>query len=128
MESYRSGLKRLIPAYDLPHDLLLEVNSLKLSFYLNIAACQIKLGLPEHVVKNCSKALCIDNRNIKAFYRRSVAWTEINEFEKAREDIKAGLLIDENNKTFKVQLAKIDIKCKEENIKYNGMLKKCLSG
>ncbi|XP_065064553.1 uncharacterized protein LOC135690667 isoform X3 [Rhopilema esculentum] len=24
MESYRSGLKRLIPAYDLPHDLLSE--------------------------------------------------------------------------------------------------------
>ena len=126
--SYSSGLKRIIPLHDVAGDEQKEVESLKLLLYLNIAACQMKLKQFDYVIKNCTKALEIENKNIKAFYRRCVALTEINEFERAHQDAKDGLMLENNNQAFTKQLSTIERKWKEKKTEYQNMMKNCFNG
>ena len=104
-----------------------EVDSLKLPLYLNIAACQMKMRQYEYAIKNCTKALEIDGENIKALYRRCIALTEINEFERARKDAEEALSIDESNQALKKQLLIIDRDWKEMTSKYQKMMMNCFT-
>ena len=105
----------------------MTINSLKLPVYLNIAACQIKLKQYENAIKNCTKALEIEDKNVKALYRRCVALTEINEFERAWKDAEDGLSIEENNKAIKKQLLKIEKDWKGKTAEYQNMMKNCFT-
>ena len=108
---------------DVSNDELKEVNSLKLPLYLNIAACQIKLEQYENAIKNCTKVLEIDSKNVKALYRRSVALTKINDFRGARKDAEKGLSIEENNHAIKRQLLEIERNWKQKTAGYEKMIR-----
>lgn len=115
----------MIPLYDVSKEDIINLNSLKLPVYLNIAACQMKLKQYEHAIKNCTKALEIEDKNVKALYRRCVALTEINEFERAWKDAEEGLSIEENNKAIKKQLLKIEKDWRGKTAEYQKMIRNC---
>lgn len=71
---------------------------LKISCNLNNAACKLKLKNYEEAVKLCTKVLDIDDKNIKALYRRAHAYINLVELKLAKTDIKKALEIDPNNR------------------------------
>ncbi|KAG1712049.1 hypothetical protein DVH05_009290 [Phytophthora capsici] len=70
-----------------------EVNAIKLSLYLNLAQCYLKMENYSRAVANCNDALDLDAKSVKALYRRAVAYEKENKLEEAAEDVKAALAI-----------------------------------
>lgn len=62
---------------------------LKLSLYLNLAQCYIKLENWDNVIRNCNDALAIENGNAKALFRRASAFEAKKDWDKALVDLKA---------------------------------------
>ncbi|KAF3626656.1 hypothetical protein FXO37_30262 [Capsicum annuum] len=79
-----------------------RANALRLSCYLNNAACKLKVGEHQEASKMCSKVIEYDPCNVKALFRRAQAYLRINELEKAEIDIKKALQVDPNNRDVKV--------------------------
>lgn len=70
-----------------------ELRKLKLTMYLNIAACNIKTKDYEAAVASCNEALKLDPYNVKALYRRARAValpinSGVEEFRAAIADLK----------------------------------------
>lgn len=90
-----------------------QAKILKISCNLNNAACKLKLKDYEEAVKICTKVLDIDDKNIKALYRRANAYINLVELELAKTDIKKALEIDPNNRypslTSSLVFRKLDI-------------------
>ncbi|KAL7134272.1 hypothetical protein ABFS83_11G015500 [Erythranthe nasuta] len=80
-----------------------QANSLRLSCYLNEAACKLKIGEYKEVTKLCTKVLELDPYNVKALFRRSQAYMGTSDLEKAEEDINRALSIDPNNRDVKIK-------------------------
>ena len=66
--------------------------------YANRALCFLKLNQPESALSNCDKALSLDQGNIKALYRRAMAFKMHKDFPSAEKDLKKLLTIDQDNK------------------------------
>eukprot|EP00966_Prymnesium_polylepis_P145693 3365334-Prymnesium_polylepis.1 len=47
-----------------------QIRELKLAHHLNLAMCHMKLGNMQKAQINCTKALAIDPKNVKALFRR----------------------------------------------------------
>ena len=86
---YQKALTHTTKFVDLSPADVEEVKQLKISLYLNVAMCYLKMDKPDFVVNNCNFALELDARNAKALYRRSAAWEAKKDLEKALEDAKA---------------------------------------
>ena len=77
------------------------INNIQLPCLLNLAACYIKQGHGyQSVVQFCTDALKIQNNNVKALYRRAIAYTRLDQFKEAQKDIDEGLKIDSGNEGF----------------------------
>lgn len=104
-----------------------EVATLKMQCYNNIAL----FHLHQHNYKLCISAattlLNVDEGNVKALFRRSVANTELQNYELATEDLKAALILDPNNKSLKRQQDIIKRKQKGLTDKYALAMKKLFS-
>ena len=59
-------------------EILLESEQLRC--LINRSACMLKLGNYEEAIQDCSVALRIDDTNVKALFRRSVAFRSIDKF------------------------------------------------
>ncbi|KAG2787009.1 hypothetical protein PC129_g3875 [Phytophthora cactorum] len=70
-----------------------EVNAIKLSLYLNLAQCYLKMENYSKTVANCNDALALDARSVKALYRRAVAYEKENKLEQAADDVKVALAL-----------------------------------
>ena len=68
---YQKSLTHCTKFFDLTKEDENEVNQLKLSLYLNLASCYIKLDNWEQVLRYCNDAINIDNNSIKGYFRRS---------------------------------------------------------
>jgi FK506-binding protein 4/5 len=91
---------------------------------LNLAACQLRTKDFDKVILNCSKALDIDTKSVKALFRRGQAYSRMSEFDKAKSDFVEALQYESNNK---------DIKNEYEHLKkkvaaYNQEKKKMFGG
>ncbi|KAK4378108.1 hypothetical protein RND71_004404 [Anisodus tanguticus] len=75
-----------------------RANTLRLSCYLNNAACKLKMGEHQEASKLCSKVIEYEPCNVKALFRRAQAYLRINELEKSEIDIRKALEIDPNNR------------------------------
>lgn len=58
---------------------------------LNLAHCYLKTENWHHAIKYATQVLENDADNVKALYRRGVAYTKIGEIERARDDLEAAL-------------------------------------
>lgn len=65
-----------------------KVNPLKVSTYLNMSQIYLYEGKYSKAIEMTSKSLDI-MKSVKGFYRRGLAYIELNEFEKARKDLES---------------------------------------
>jgi tetratricopeptide (TPR) repeat protein len=85
---YHKALTHAAKFFDLSKEDEAEVNAVKLSLYLNLASCYIKLENWENVLRNCTDALAIDGKNVKALFRRAQYYESKKDWDKAQADLK----------------------------------------
>lgn len=82
-----------------------KISELKSQIYSNIAACQLKSGNFDGVVKNCTNCLEVgDKNNSKALFRRAQAYINLQEFDKAILDLKLAIFTDGSNQELRKSL------------------------
>ncbi|XP_074306339.1 peptidyl-prolyl cis-trans isomerase FKBP62-like [Silene latifolia] len=72
--------------------------SLALSLVLNLAACELKLSHYNQAWCYCNLILNFDLCNVKAFYRRGLAFQKLHFLVEALDDFEHALKLDQNNK------------------------------
>lgn len=120
---YHKALTHASKFFDLSPDDEIEVNQLKLSLYLNLAQCYIKLENWDNTLRNCDDALNIDANNSKALFRRSVVWEAKKDYEKALDDLKRAEELNPEDKLIvkaKEKILKLIAKEKEKEKKMWG--------
>ncbi|XP_015056471.1 70 kDa peptidyl-prolyl isomerase-like [Solanum pennellii] len=90
-----------------------RANTLRISCYLNNAACKLKMGEHQEASELCSKVIEYDPCNVKALFRRAQAYLRINELEKAEIDINKALEVDPTNRDVKVMYKELKNKQKQ---------------
>ncbi|XP_031281283.1 70 kDa peptidyl-prolyl isomerase-like [Pistacia vera] len=88
-------------------------NALRLSCYLNNAACKLKLEEHSEASRLCTKVIELDPSNVKALFRRSQAYMKTSELEKAEADMKRALAIDPDNRDVKLGYKELKEKQRE---------------
>ncbi|KAL8172060.1 hypothetical protein V2J09_023864 [Rumex salicifolius] len=78
------------------------IKPLRVSCWLNGAACSLKMNEFNEVIRLCSKVLDIEIHNIKALYRRAQAFIENADLDLAALDIKKALEVDPDNREVKL--------------------------
>ncbi|CAI5737506.1 unnamed protein product [Hyaloperonospora brassicae] len=106
---YVKALAHASKFFDLSESDTKEVNAIKLSLYLNLAQCYLKMENYTKVVGNCNEALALDAKSVKALYRRAVAYEKENKLELAADDVKAALTLAPQDRV----VAKLDERLKE---------------
>eukprot|EP01120_Amphizonella_sp_Union-15-10_P010974 TRINITY_DN4554_c0_g4_i1.p1 TRINITY_DN4554_c0_g4~~TRINITY_DN4554_c0_g4_i1.p1 ORF type:complete len:804 (+),score=233.03 TRINITY_DN4554_c0_g4_i1:103-2412(+) len=94
---YTQALGYLSDVFDLSPDEKLLVNKEKLSCYLNLAACFLKLNSMKKVIENCKSALEIEPENVKALFRKATAEFEIQLYDDAKNDLVKAVKVDPKN-------------------------------
>lgn len=100
-----------------------ERERLRVALFLNLAACQLKLGQNTHVVDNCSKVLAQEPNNVKALYRRGVASKNIGDLDQAWEDLLAARRLEPGNRAVQEQLREVGRRRQVQDAKLGNALK-----
>ncbi|KAL0127908.1 hypothetical protein PUN28_003278 [Cardiocondyla obscurior] len=101
-----------------------NINDLKLALYNNMAICQLKQNNYQHVITLCTKVLEKDGNNVKALYRRGVAYGKMGDNEKATTDLKVVLTLESDNHSAKEQFDVYNNKLQESIQRSNNMMKR----
>ncbi|PON65534.1 Peptidyl-prolyl cis-trans isomerase, FKBP-type [Parasponia andersonii] len=83
-------------------DELKLAKALRLSCWLNGAACSLKLNDFQEAIRLCSKVLDVEFHNVKALYRRAQAYMGTADLLLADLDIKKALEVDPQNREVKL--------------------------
>ncbi|KAH9615278.1 hypothetical protein KSS87_006355 [Heliosperma pusillum] len=94
---YRQALKFLCFVGLLPSSDREANFSLALSLVLNLAACELKLSHFDLASRYCKFVLHFEHSNVKALYRRGLAYKELNLLKDAHDDFEQVLKLDLNN-------------------------------
>merc|ERR1719231_556012 len=95
---YHKALTHASKFFDLSPDDENEVKAVKLSLYLNLAQCYIKLENFDNVIRNCDEALSIEPNNAKALFRRATAYETKKDWDRALEDLKKAAVSNPEDK------------------------------
>ncbi|XP_006817238.2 peptidyl-prolyl cis-trans isomerase FKBP4-like [Saccoglossus kowalevskii] len=110
---------------EMPPETQKECDKLVLAANLNLAMCYLKIGEEVQAVDVCDKALQIDNKNEKGYFRRGSARLIQNELQLAAEDFQTVLELEPNNKAAKNQLIlvckKMKLQKEQERKTYGNM-------
>ncbi|KAJ8641324.1 hypothetical protein MRB53_018018 [Persea americana] len=99
------------------------VKPLRVSCWLNHAACSLKLNDFHEAIKLCSKVLDVESHNVKALYRRAQAYMETTDLDLAELDVKKALELDNNNrevKSIQKTLKQLQVQCNKREAKLYG--------
>ncbi|RLN16059.1 peptidyl-prolyl cis-trans isomerase FKBP62-like [Panicum miliaceum] len=83
------------------------MKTVRVSCWLNHAACCLKLKDFAQAISLCSKVLETEPCNVKALYRRAQAYVESYDLELAKTDLRKALELDPNNKEVKLLQANL---------------------
>ena len=122
---YSRAVKYIIPV-DIAKDsqqVTQDAKSLRITIFLNLAACQLKFKQYDHTVQTCTKVLQLDQDCVKALYRRGQAHINMNDFEQARDDLTKARHLEPNNRAIEEQLKILESKIQSQNTKYRDMLR-----
>ncbi|CAH0493610.1 unnamed protein product [Peronospora farinosa] len=106
---YVKALTHASKFFDLSESDQAEVDAIKLSLYLNLAQCYLKMENYAKTVANCNEALAVDAKSVKALYRRATAYEKENKLELAVDDVNAALLLAPQDRA----VVKLDERLKE---------------
>lgn len=113
-----------IPDLELEKTLEDNINNLRLVLYNNMAGCQLNCKNFEHTISLCSKVLQKDENNVKALYRRGVAYGSLKNIEKAADDLRQAVSLEPLNHAAKKQYEIYNMKVQEANQRYDNMVRK----
>ncbi|KAK4800922.1 hypothetical protein SAY86_021409 [Trapa natans] len=82
---------------------------------LNMAACYLKMGETRKSIESCNKVLDANPANVKALYRRGMAYMSAGDFEEARTDFKAMIKLDKSSEP-DAKAALLKLKQKEQEV------------
>ena len=85
---YTKALSHCAKFFDLSAEDETEVKNIKVTLFLNIASCYLKMENWDQTLRNCNDALEIDTNNIKGLFRRACAYEGKKELDKALVDLK----------------------------------------
>ena len=105
-----------------------EVAKVKLSLYLNLAMCYMKLEAWSKVVPNCKDALSFDENNVKALYRRGKAFFKLKKIDDANKDVKRALKIVPEDKQLLKLKKHIDASIKKAKAREKKMAQAMFGG
>ena len=77
---------------------MVTIRELKINHFCNLAMCHLKLGNLQKARLNCTKALAIDEKNVKALFRRGRCNAQLGALDEAKEDFEGVLRLDGSNK------------------------------
>lgn len=89
-----------------------------------MAHCQLQFEEFGATLDLCSRALKYDPDNIKALYRRCIAYVGLHMYEEAWEDIQRALNIDPNDKASLQKAAELRPHIEKINKDYSNVIKK----
>ncbi|ODM91802.1 hypothetical protein Ocin01_14879 [Orchesella cincta] len=93
----------------------------------NMASCHVKVKNWEDAIELCNMVLEQDPNNVKVLYRRGWSYIEIQEYEKAGDDLLKAKELDPGNQAVKNKLTLLDERKKVLNAKYAQAMKKFFS-
>ena len=81
---------------------------LELACFLNMAFCYLNIdGQEPRVIEAATKALAIDSNNVKALYRRAMAYKQFGELDKAKKDCVKAAKLEPSNSDIRALLDEI---------------------
>ncbi|XP_033216691.1 peptidyl-prolyl cis-trans isomerase FKBP4 [Belonocnema kinseyi] len=113
-----------LSALELAENLLKNIGDLRIVLYNNMAECHLNRKNYEHAISLCCKVLERDENNVKALYRRGVAYGNLKNFEKALEDFKKVLIIEPKNSLAKEKFILYNEQYQLENKRYEKIVKR----
>lgn len=126
-------------AQHVPENVRIEVTKLTADCYNNLAACLLQQPNPNYsrIVEYCDNVIELTPNNVKAYYRRGVAYCNLEKFEKALEsfdqaEAEAGSKIDKGLKALlnkQVQICREGLRRQDQQLSkaYKGMFDRHVS-
>lgn len=105
---YVKALQHCDKCYDINPKEQEEIDALEVSLRLNLAMCWLKLKKYEKVVDNCDRALKIDAKNVKGYYRRGTAYEKMKKHDLAKKDAATALQLKPDDKASKKLAARVN--------------------
>jgi len=121
---YTKALTHCAKFVDLNPDDLEEVKGVKLSLNLNLALAYFKLEKLEQSLRVCNEALELDDKSVKALYRRATVFYEKKRWDDATKDLKKALDVAPEDKAIKKLQQKVDLQVKRQKAKEKKMAQK----
>lgn len=104
-----------------------DIMSLRILLYNNIASCQLQYKNYSHVIEMCNKVLFLEQDNIKALFRRAVAYMETQEFEEAKEDLNQVQELEPENAAAREKQRELKQRQRKTDAKLAAAMKKMFS-
>lgn len=114
-------------------DEMAQIKDLKLAHFCNLAMCHLKQGPNwQKAHLNCSKALDLDPKNVKALFRRGKCNAHLGRLDEAKEDLERALVLQPDNKDAIKELRSLRVQFatqrRKEQRKFAGMFDRLQAG
>ncbi|XP_022678604.1 peptidyl-prolyl cis-trans isomerase FKBP62 isoform X2 [Setaria italica] len=119
-KKYSKGLNYINEDGNFEDEVEKLMKTLRVSCWLNHAACCLKLKDNAQAISLCSKVLEIESCNVKALYQRAQAYVESYDLELAKRDVLKVLELDPDNKEVKLlqaHLKKLQVESNKRDAK-----------
>lgn len=114
----------IIPVEDDTSALQRDVMSLRVLLCNNIASCHLQYKNYCHAIEMCNKVLFVEPNNVKALFRRAVAYMEIQEFDQAKADLKQVQQLEPRNAAAREKLQELKQWQRESDAKLAAAIRK----
>ena len=98
-----------------------KCSTLTVQCYVNLAACHLKSDNFADVISTCSNAIKLDERSVKAYFRRGQAHLAKHHYVEAKNDFEKVLELEPSNKAAQNQLKAVQDAVKKEKEMYTKM-------
>lgn len=117
---FRAGVQYLIFLND---KTLVEADTMYVMLCNNMAMCQMKFNNPQHAIELCCKVLKVDEKNVKALYRRAVSYSQVRRWDDAHADLILAMSVESKNSSVKKLLDVVQTQLKLQHEEYKNVVK-----
>jgi len=128
LEYYHRSLMYITGLFNLSKQEQEEVKVLQKTCNLNMAAVYLKNEHYDKCITSCTKVLAIEAANVKALFRRGVAYLRIKDYDRAEKDLKEASYQDPSDKGIQNELKLLVQKKHEQDKKLNKVFNKMMGG
>jgi len=94
---------------------------------LNSAACKLKLNESASAIDDCNTVLLLDDKNVKALYRRAQANIKMSDLVEAKNDLQSALNISPDDKAVRTEMTRVKKLVEQQRQKEKQMYSKLFS-